>query len=332
MYILPINGFFCMILPHMEYNVIAYYIIRSVEDPLEEVKAHKNFLSTLDARGRIYISEAGVNAQLSVAAKDLPAYKAWLKERALYQAVDLKMHDWHDHAFAKLTVKYRKELVAMGMEADFSQRGEHISPKEWKARLDARDENTIVIDVRNSYEAKVGLFEGAIVPPLETFREFPEFVETLKKTYDPKKTKVMMYCTGGIRCEFFSPLMKKAGFENVYQLEGGVIKYGLKEGKEHWKGKLFVFDDRLVVPICEENKETISNCIFCGRESDVFYNCANMDCNELFLACPSCLEEKKGCCSSKCLETGRVRAFAKDPHPKPFRKLSFEEKQKLSAN
>jgi len=316
----------------MEYNVVAYYIIRSVENPLSEVKEHKNFLSSLDAKGRIYISEAGVNAQLSIAAKDFSAYKNWLDSRDLYKDVDLKVHRFNDHAFAKLTVKYRKELVAMGLEVDFSKRGDHISPEEWKKELDAHDKNTIVIDVRNSYEAKVGKFEGAIVPPLETFREFPQFVEELKKKYDTKKTKVMMYCTGGIRCEFFSPLMKEAGFEHVYQLQGGVIKYGLTEGKEHWEGKLFVFDDRLVVPICEENQETISTCIFCNLRSDVFYNCANMDCNELFLACPTCSEERKGCCSSKCLETGRVRAFAKETRPKPFRKLSFEEKQKLAQN
>jgi UPF0176 protein len=314
----------------MEYNVIAYYLIRPVENPLEEVKSHKKFLSNLDARGRIYISEAGVNAQLSVSENDFLLYKNWLEERALYKGVDLKVHKWNDHAFAKLTVKYRKELVAVGIEVDFSQRGEHISPEDWKKEMDAHDKDTIVIDVRNSYEAKVGLFSGAIVPPLDTFREFPEFVEELKKKYDAKKTKVLMYCTGGIRCEFFSPLMKRAGFENVYQLEGGVIQYGLKQGKEHWEGKLFVFDDRLVVPICEENRETISHCIFCNLASDVFYNCANMDCNQLFLACPSCIEGKKGCCSSSCVETGRVRAFVKEARPKPFRKLPFEEKQRLS--
>jgi UPF0176 protein len=219
----------------------------------------------------------------------------------------------------------------MGMEVDFSERGAHLSPAEWKKELDAQDENTIMIDVRNAYESKVGKFKGAIVPPLDTFREFPQFVEQLKQKYDVKKTKVIMYCTGGIRCEFFSPLVKKAGFENVYQLEGGVIKYGLQEGKEHWEGKLFVFDDRMVIPICEENQEIISSCSFCGVASDTFYNCANMDCNELFLACPSCIEEKKGCCCGVCLQTGRVRGFAKTAHPKPFRKLSFEEKRNFSV-
>ena len=136
----------------------------------------------------------------------------------------------------------------------------------------------------------------------------------------------MMYCTGGIRCELYSALLKDEGFETVYQLKGGVIQYGLQEGKQHWRGKLFVFDDRMVVPISGDNDEVISKCRFCDEKSDTYYNCANMDCNELFIACPKCVSARKACCSENCLEHGRVRAFHSDARPKPFRKLSKDQK------
>jgi UPF0176 protein len=186
--------------------------------------------------------------------------------------------------------------------------------------LQERDEDTLLIDVRNDYEWEVGHFEGAELPQLETFREFPDYARSLMQAKDPKKTKVMMYCTGGIRCELYSALMKQVGFEQVFQLEGGIINYGLQEGKEHWRGKLFVFDDRLAVPMEEGEEDVISHCLHCGIPSDVYHNCANMDCNKLFLSCPECAEKSVGCCSLACQDAPRLRAYVKGERPKPFRR------------
>ena len=313
----------------MEYSVLAYYVIREVHDPQSEVKAHRNFLSSLDSRGRIYIGTEGINAQLSVATKDLDKYLNYIKEHPVFYDADVKIHSSDQHAFAKLKVKYRKQLVAIDRKVDFNQRGEYLNSDEWAEKLENRDENTIVIDTRNSYETKVGHFEGSMLPDLQTFRQFPEYAEDLAKKYDNEKTKVMMFCTGGIRCEYYSALMKEIGFKNVYHLKGGVIKYGIEKGRKHWKGKLFVFDDRMNVPICDGNHEVIAQCHFCGKPNDTFYNCANMDCNDLFTSCPECVASHKGCCSTDCLENGRVRAFEPSDHPKPFRKLSQEEKISL---
>lgn len=315
----------------MQYKVLAYYVFTEIKDPIEEVKRQKEILDSLQGKARIYISEEGVNAQLSLPANNTEAYINWLSENPIYKDAEVKLHDWAEHAFAKLTVKIRKELVAVDRKIDLSKRGEYLSPAEWKEKLDHKDSETILIDVRNNYESDVGHFEGAILPDLETFRGFPEYAKHLAKTVDTKKTKVMMYCTGGIRCELYSALLKDEGFDTVYQLKGGVIQYGLKEGKEHWRGKLFVFDDRLVVPISEDNQEIISSCKFCGCKSDTYYNCANMDCNELFLSCPKCVEERKGCCRENCLAHGRVRAFENKERPKPFRKLTKDEKFSISA-
>ncbi len=315
----------------MKFCVLAYYVIDEVSDPAKMIKEHRAFLKKLDSAGRIYVSPEGINAQLSLAEGDLQAYLDFLKKDCFFDAADVKVHHWHEHPFAKLTIKQREQLCALDTEVDFSNRGEHLSAHEWKQKLEARDEHTIVIDVRNNYESEVGYFEGAIKPDLESFREFPEFAKELRKKFDPAKTTVLMYCTGGIRCEFYSPLMKKEGFEKVYQLHGGVIRYGIEEGNHLWHGKLFVFDDRLVVDIAELKNEDVGHCRHCGCESSTYYNCANMDCNLLFLSCRECARKNKGCCCEACIVEGRVRPFSDQEHPKPFRKLPHEEKLKLSG-
>ncbi|MFS8564104.1 MAG: hypothetical protein LVR00_07255 [Rhabdochlamydiaceae bacterium] len=175
--------------------------------------------------------------------------------------------------------------------------------------------------MRNDYEWQIGHFVGSELPVLEQFRHFPAYAKELKQKYDLKNTKIMMCCTGGIRCELYSALLKQEGFENVYQLHGGIIKYGLEEGTKAWLGRLFVFDDRLSIPISEEeSSDIISECRYCGVKSDLYYNCANMDCNELFIACLPCAEKLQGCCCEECKGAPRVRAFQKEERPKPYRR------------
>lgn len=313
-----------------QYFAVAYYKIQEVQDPEMEMKKHKKFLNTLDVKGRIYISTEGINGQISASKDAFLAFKAWMDDHAVFNDCDFKLHDISEHIFDRMTVKVKKQLVAVDRPIDFSKRAKHISPEEWRKILDKQEDNLLVIDVRNAYEGKIGRFKGSLVPPLETFRQFPEYVQSLKKEYDPKKTKVLMCCTGGIRCEFFSPMMKEAGFEDISQLDGGIIAYGLKEGNKHWEGKLFVFDDRLVTPICEENTDVISKCDHCSENTDHYINCANMDCNNLFLVCDKCLEKMQGLCSEEC-KKGRIRPFKHEAYPKPFRRQTFEEKQALKA-
>jgi UPF0176 protein len=307
----------------MKYQVLAYYAIVPIDDPHQEVARHKEFFANRDFTGRIYISRQGINGQACGLAADADAYMAWMGADPRFQKMPFKVHGAEEHAFPKMTVKHRKQLVAIDCDVDFAKRGEHVSPEKWKGMLEARGKETLLLDVRNDYEWKVGHFEGAELPDLETFRQFPAYAKKLKETCDPKTTPVMMYCTGGIRCEFYSAVMKQEGFEKVYQLEGGVIDYGLKEEGKHWKGKLFVFDDRLVVPVNPE-AETIGVCTHCGRENDVYYNCANMDCNALFLCCIDCLKTHRGCCSQVCGHGERVRPYQESA--KPFRKWDHQEK------
>lgn len=296
------------------YSVVAYYHFCPIENPKEEVELHQEFCQTLDMKGRIYISEEGINGQMSIADSDLETYATWLRERPYFKTMPLKIHSWHSHAFEKLKIKYRKQLVAIDCPVDMKKTAPHLSPKEWREKLD-QEKDFLLIDVRNDYETKVGTFAGAETPPCNTFREFKEYSETIDHT-----KPILMCCTGGIRCEVYSAYLKERGFETVYQLEGGIINYGLKEGGKHWLGKLFVFDDRMTVPITTEETPVIGQCELCGTAADEYYNCANMDCNHLFLACPSCIDKQSGCCSKECESASRVRPRTdQNPH-KPFRK------------
>lgn len=307
-----------MIQDEKPYLVLAYYLFTRIADPLAEIESHKNFFNGRDATGRIYISEEGINGQMSASLSDAEAYQAWLSKKECFSGVSFKVHTHHEQCFPRMTVKYRKQLVALDQTVDLSKKGETLSPKQWKEQLEKNE--AFLIDVRNDYEWKIGHFEGANLPPLENFRDFSAYADELKETIDPKKTPVMMYCTGGIRCELYSALLKEKGFEEVYQLEGGIIGYGLEEGSAHWKGKLFVFDDRMAVPIDGKPCEPISTCCHCHLPSDTYYNCANMDCNELFLACPSCISTYEGCCSHPCTQAPRLRPYTRDKGNKPFRK------------
>lgn len=314
----------------LNYIVLSYYSFFNVENPAFEVEQHKLYCSDLDILGRIYIADNGVNGQVSIHKSDIKSYLNWLYIHWDIQKNSCKFQKHHEHAFAKMQIKQRPELVAMGKKINLEERGTYLSPIEWMYALETKDRDTILIDVRNNYESKVGHFEGAILPPLDTFREFPQYAEELREKYNPAKTKVLMYCTGGIRCELFSSLLQAKGFKSIFQLQGGVIQYGNEVGNKYWKGNLFVFDDRLVVPISHAPNAPISQCSFCLDFSDIYYNCANSECNELFLACRSCAAQYLGCCSNSCKNSGKNREFEMTDKPKPFRKLRYQEKRTSS--
>lgn len=305
----------------MSFLVLAFYNFVKIEDPKQEVSKHKTFLEGLDAKSRIYISEEGINGQMSILEDQATAYKNWLHSQSVFQNMDIKEQKWHEHVFPRLTIKYRKNLVARDQSIDLSNRGSHLKPKQFREILE-KEKDFLLLDVRNDYEWKVGHFKGAQLPPCATYRDFEIYAKNLKDKI-PENTKVLMYCTGGIRCELYSSLLIQQGIRNVFQLEGGVIKYGLEEGSSNWQGKLFVFDDRLTVPISEEETAVVGNCHHCGEKSENYYNCANMDCNELFLCCPKCITKFVGCCQSSCQEAKRIRPYHEQNPHKPFRRAHY---------
>lgn len=259
--------------------------------------------SELGVLGRIYLAHEGINAQLSVPEHNWCAFKFNVHANKYFSSVPFKIAIEDDgQSFFKLTIKVRKQIVADGLpidEYDVTNVGKHLTAKQWN---NAMDNGATVVDMRNHYESEIGKFKGAICPDVETFKqELPVVKEILKGKEDKK---ILLYCTGGIRCEKTSAYLKHHGFEDVNQLHGGIIDYArqLKENdnlKNNFIGKNFVFDERRGERI---SKQIISNCHQCGSPFDSHVNCANVNCNLLFLQCDDCKIKYENCCSVECVE------------------------------
>lgn len=301
----------------MKYWVLAYYHIVPIGDPEKEMAVQKEFCARYDLTGRVYIATHGINGQMSGTEEAASAYMEWMKQREPFAGCAFKVHYWDEHCFPRMQIKVKKSVVATDQQINWEGRGQPLDAKEWKSFLEQENPPPI-LDIRNDYEWEIGHFAGAKRPPCSNFRDFTAYAAQLETELN-KDEPVLMYCTGGIRCELFSSMLKEKGFQKVYQLDGGVINWGLKEGTNHWEGKLFVFDDRMAVPLADPACP-ISHCHHCGKPSDRYFNCANMDCNELFLSCPECLQELKGCCSTSCQHAKRVRPVDHQKPNKPFRK------------
>ncbi|PRZ26178.1 oxygen-dependent tRNA uridine(34) hydroxylase TrhO [Flavobacterium granuli] len=284
---------------------LSFYAYAKIEDP----KKFRDDLflawNALDALGRIYVAHEGINAQMNVPAENFEAFRATLEVYDFMQGIRLNVAVEHDdHAFLKLTIKVRHKIVADGLNDetfDVTNKGIHLKAKEFNEILE--DPNTIVVDFRNHYESEVGHFKGAITPDVETFREsLPIINEQLQDHKEDKN--LVMYCTGGIRCEKASAYFKHQGFKNVFQLEGGIINYAKQieeEGLESkFIGKNFVFDNRLGERITED---IVSQCHQCGKPCDNHTNCANDGCHLLFIQCDDCKAAMENCCSTECHET-----------------------------
>jgi len=260
--------------------------------------------SQLDVLGRIYVASEGINAQLSLPAVNFQAFKDFLDSYPFLKDVRLNIAIEHDNkSFLKLKIKVRDKIVADGLNDDtfdVTDIGVHLNAREFNNMME--DPDTIVIDMRNHYESEIGHFTGALTPDVDTFRDsLPIIYEQLKDHKNDKK--LLMYCTGGIRCEKASAYFKHQGFKNVYQLEGGIIEYTRQVKSESLEskfiGKNFVFDNRLGERITDD---IIAHCHQCGKPCDTHTNCKNDACHLLFIQCEECAEKMKGCCSDVCVE------------------------------
>lgn len=258
-------------------------------------------LDELRVLGRIYIAAEGINAQISIPKDSLDQLKQLLADRSFTNEVNLnEAVEEHDASFLKLKISIRNKIVADGLKDssfDVTRKGEHIDAEKFNAL--ANSDETVIVDMRNHYETEIGHFQNAICPDVDTFREALPLVE--KELEDQKDKNLVMYCTGGIRCEKASAYYRHKGFKNVYQLKGGIIQYArdVKEkGLENkFIGKNFVFDERLAERITDD---VIARCHQCGTPCDTHTNCENEACNLLFIQCEECKEQYKGCCSDTC--------------------------------
>jgi len=280
---------------------LSFYRYLSIPDPnafRDELFATWHGMNVL---GRIYVAHEGINAQLSVPEPQWDAFKRHLLAMPGMENLRLNVAvENSTESFLKLIVRVRTKIVADGIEDptfDASQCGEHLNAARFNEMLDAPD--AVVVDMRNHYESEVGHFEGAIRPDVDTFRDSLPIIEDMLA--DNKQKPVLLYCTGGIRCEKASAYLKHKGFEQVYQLEGGIIEYTRQARAQNlpirFIGKNFVFDERLGERITED---IIARCHQCGAPCDDHTNCLNESCHLLFIQCLACKEKHSGCCSSEC--------------------------------
>ena len=275
---------------------------------IKNLEIFRNFLfvqfNSIDVLGRIYIANEGINAQLSLPAKNIYLLKKVLDEISFLKNVRLNIAIEHDNeSFLKLKIKIRDKIVADGLgndEYDLKNNGIHVNASEFNELLN--DDNTIAIDMRNHYESEIGHFEGANLPDVDTFRESLPIINKKYSKYKKDK-KILMYCTGGIRCEKASAYLIQNGYENVFQLDGGIIEYTRQVKSQNIQnkfiGKNFVFDNRRSERISEK---IISKCHQCGSKCDEHVNCNNEACHLLFIQCEKCRLKYNGCCSADCEE------------------------------
>lgn len=279
-------------------KILLYYKFTPISDP-EAVKLwQKTLTDGLNLRGRILISQQGLNGTVGGDMDDLKAYIKATKQYPGFKDVVFKWSDGGREDFPRMSVKNRRELVGFqNSDSEFSVDengvvggGVHLKPKQVHELVEEFGDDVIFFDGRNEHEAKIGKFKNAVVPNTNTSRDFIAELES-DKYDDIKGKKVVTYCTGGIRCEVISAMMKKRGFTDVYQMDGGIVKYGEAYGDDGlWEGSLRVFDKRMTVEFSDHAK-TIGECTHCGAKTSNFENCAFANCNDLVLICESCKQQ-----------------------------------------
>ncbi len=282
-------------------KTISFYRYTQIPDPVEFRNELYLKFSALGILGRIYIAREGINAQISVPEPDITAFIQVLDNTTGLQDMPLKWAVEDDSkSFLKLVIKTREKIVADGLSDDtydVSNVGRHLSPEEFHELSSFED--TLVVDMRNSYEYEIGHFKGALNLKSDTFREAMQ--KAVTDLGNRKEKKILLYCTGGIRCEKASSWLKHHGFRDVNQLYGGIIEYARYISKNNipsnFTGKNFVFDNRLGESI---DGQVISKCHQCGKPCDTYTNCGNDHCHVLFIQCKECAEAHEGCCSAHC--------------------------------
>jgi UPF0176 protein len=300
-------------------KTISFYKYHYLENPQEFRDNIYRDWFTLNCFGRIYVAREGINAQMSVPEHHFEAFLKTLEKYEILKDIPIKYAIEDDgKSFYKLTIKVRPKLVADGLDEsdyDVTNVGKHLSGLEFHNLIGQG--NTVVVDMRNFYESEIGHFEGAICPEADTFREELEIVTDILQ--DKKDKKILLYCTGGIRCEKASAYLKNQGFEDVNQLHGGVLEYARQIKSANFEskfiGKNFVFDERLGESV---NGQIISHCHQCGKPCDTHTNCANNSCHLLFIQCDECATKYEGCCTPECLEEKNGKDSGEKPKAKKF--------------
>ena len=291
-----------------EYSILLYYCYAEIKDPEAYREEHHLFCLDHNLRGRIIISPEGLNGTVSGLKEDCQKYMEYVKADPRFSATEFKVEAHDQMAFAKLHVRVKPEIVHSSLRHinPNERTGTYVEPEEFKEILKNQPEDTVILDVRSDYEHNVGKFKNAITLDIQNFRDFPEKVKELEGLKDKK---VVTYCTGGIKCEKASAYLLEQGFENVYQLHGGIIKYGLEAGGEDFEGKCYVFDNRITAEVNKVNPTIVSKCHITGVPTDRMVNCANPECNAHIPMSEEAGWLMDGCCSVECRKHPEKRPY-----------------------
>ncbi len=271
-----------------EYPVILFYQYTPIAEPAVFAEEQRALCRSLRLKGRVLVAHEGINGTLAGLPDEIDRYVAAMKQDPRFAAMEYKWSEGTPQTFGKLIVKARKEIVSLSLAQDVdvaASRSSHLSPAEWKARLDRGGDDLAVIDVRNRYESDAGRFAGALTPAIEHFRDLPGVIGEWEHL---KEKTVLMYCTGGIRCEKAAALLQREGFRDVRQLHGGILNYHEQIGRDHWMGDCFVFDKRMIIP---GEGAPAAQCAYTGRATNRFVNCLHDPCDRLYLLSPEAEEE-----------------------------------------
>jgi len=291
------------------YQTLLYYCYTTIENAEQFAADHLQFCKSIGLTGRIIVADEGLNGTVSGTRQACKTYMDAVLSDSRFAGTDFKIDDVDKPSFIKMHCRYKAEIVHSGLRDPEiidprKKTGVHLEPKEFMQMKDRDD--VVVLDVRSNYEHSLGKFKNAVTLDIENFRDFPAKINELAKFKDKK---ILTYCTGGIKCEKASALLLHAGFKDVYQLHGGIIKYGKETGGKDFEGKCYVFDNRVAVDVNSVNPVVISQCRNCGKTTPKMINCANPECNEHFTQCDECGWELDGCCSAACKEHPRKRPY-----------------------
>ncbi len=304
-----------------KYSVLLYYCYSVIEDPEAYREEHHLLCLSLNLKGRIIIASEGLNGTVSGLVEDCEKYMLAVKSDPRFADTEFKVDYVEDHTFTKLHVRTKPEIVHSTIRLDPKKKtGGYVEPDEFRKILKEKPEDVVILDVRSNYEHHIGKFKDAITLDIENFRDFPDKMNELEKYKDKK---IITYCTGGIKCEKASAYLLDQGFDNVYQLHGGIIKYGIEAEGEDFEGKCYVFDNRIVKDVNTVNPQVISKCHVTGLPTDRMVNCANPHCNKHIPMSEEGAEVFNGCCSEEC---------SKNPDTRPYDGTGYYQKNMNGYN
>ena len=286
------------------YKVLLFYKYTQIDAPKKFRQEQWDLCESLGIKGRILIATEGINGTVAGLTESIDSYMQHMEADQRFADMEWKISWADEQIFPKNKVTVRDEIVTLGVkktgtDVNIENKAHYIEPEELLA-LYENNTDFVILDARNIYEAAVGKFKDALIPPIDNFREFPQFVEDSLADYKDKD--VVTYCTGGIRCEKASAYLREKGFKKVRQLHGGIHTYHEKTGGKHFEGELFVFDKRLHVPVNDVNPTTISECSYCSTKISRYIDCTEHSCGSLFICCPDCENQHTGACSAECEE------------------------------